>query len=45
MRKMPWLLWISAVFFVCLGVLVTRKIAVSINNPADFNPEKQEEKN
>ena len=46
MRRLPWLIYISAVLYVLIGVLVTRKIAVSINNSADFNPEeKQEEQN
>ena len=46
MRLLPWLLWISGVLYVLIGVLITRKIAVSINNASDFNPEeKQEEQN
>lgn len=45
MRRLPWLLWISGVLYVLIGVLITRKIAVSINNSEDFNPEKQEERN
>ena len=45
MRRLPWLLWISGVLYVLIGVLVTRKIAIPLNNPADFNPEKQEEQN
>jgi len=46
MRRLPWLLWISSVLFVLIGFLATRKIAVSLNNPTDFNPEeKQEEQN
>ena len=45
MRRLPWLLYISSVLFVIIGVLKTRKITVSIDNMADFNPEKQEEQN
>ena len=45
MRRLPWLIYISGVLYVLIGVLVTRKIAVSLNNPTDFNPEKQEEQN
>lgn len=46
MRRLPWLLWISGVLFVLLGVLVTRKISISISNTNDFNlEEKQEEQN
>lgn len=46
MRRLPWLLWISSVLFILIGVLKTRKIAVSLNNLTDFNPEeKQEEQN
>ena len=46
MRKLPWLPYISSILYVLTGVLFTRKIAVSINNTNDFNPEeKQEEQN
>ena len=45
MRRLPWFLWISSVLFILIGVLKTRKIAVSLNNPTDFNPEKEEEQN
>ena len=45
MRKLPWLIYISGILYVIIGVLKTRKIAVSINNSEDFNPEKQEEQN
>ena len=45
MRRLPWLLYISSILFVVAGVLKTRKITVSINNMAEFNPEKQEEQN
>ncbi len=45
MRRLPWLLYISSILFVVIGVLKTRKITVSINNMAEFNPEKQEEQN
>ena len=45
MRKLPWLIYISGIMYVVIGVLKTRKIAVSINNSADFTPEKQEEQN
>ena len=43
MRRLPWLLWISSVLFVLIGSLITRKIAVSLNNSADFNPEERPE--
>ena len=46
MRKLPWVPYIASIIFVIAGVLKTRKIAVSINNTSDFNPEeKQEEQN
>ena len=45
MRRLPWLLWISGILYVLIGVMITRKIAVSLNNTTDFNPEKREEQN
>ena len=45
MRRLPWLLWISGVLFVLIGVLVTRKLGIPLNNPDNLNPEKQEEQN
>lgn len=45
MRRLPWLLWISGVLFVLIGVLVTRKLGIPLNNSDNLNPEKQEEQN
>lgn len=45
MRRLPWLLWISGVLFVLIGVLLARRSGIPLNNPDNFTPEKQEEQN
>lgn len=45
MRRLPWLLYISSIVFVVVGVLKTRKVTASLNNTEDCNSEKQEDKN
>ncbi|MBR4489259.1 phosphatidylcholine/phosphatidylserine synthase [bacterium] len=43
MRRLPWLLYITSILYVIIGVLRTRKITVSISNMTEFDPEKEEQ--
>ena len=44
MRRLSWLLWISGVVYVLIGVLVTRKMGIPLNNQ-EISQEKEEEQN